>query len=212
MDDDVIMFDEDLTMQDLRQQCNSFASQVQQAETAYIRLGLQFHCLKPSSDWPVSHAEEAQSHFIANVNEMHGISDNAMMMSLVNFHLQLGLSKQDFEAGRYVKLQKRLDEANYCLTHFKNRLEKVKGLVEELALLSGLQDLAIDANKAEVDAHGSKQISFHSNMVLWAWVMELPLVKGWLKNNEVATEEHAFVRVVKLGDSNVKMALLWISE
>ncbi|KAK4502690.1 hypothetical protein PRZ48_006116 [Zasmidium cellare] len=198
-------------LQNLRDQCTNFETLLEQAETQYIRQGLQFHCMPPSANWPLKHVRQIRAAFVVTDGHIpDNPASNRFMTTLEHLSKQLSEAKGSCEAGHVQSLRDLLDKAATDLTAFNYDLAGLDTVAKELAALSGLRDLSVDV-KAEPE-NETPDTGFRANRALWSWVMELPVVKQWLNKASAVSEELAFVKVVKLGDVEVQKKLLWVSE
>ncbi|KAF2164750.1 hypothetical protein M409DRAFT_56550 [Zasmidium cellare ATCC 36951] len=140
---------ETVVVQGLKDQCTKFETLLQQAETRYIRQGLQFHCMTPSSDWPLGQVRQVRAVFtVTDDYSLEAASGNKFVTRLEHLHRQLGIAKGYLEAENLQNLQDLLDKAAAEFTAFNTDLSNIDSIAKELAALSGLRDLSVD-NKAK---------------------------------------------------------------
>lgn len=202
--------EDDEAVQILRDRYTAFKTSLQEAETQYIQEGLQFHCTIPSKEWPSSEARQLSEGFmVGDGGSSESQSSNTLTTKLRNLQAQLCKVKEVAESGQLQASEDTINAADVRLRAFKDELCGLDQVARELTALNGLQCISVDAKAEHEDR--VHDISFRANKALWCWTMELPLVKSWLAEGRVVSEEQAFVKLVKLGDMEVQKKLLWMA-
>lgn len=202
--------DDDEAVQRVRDMCATFETRLQQAETQYIRQGLRFHCMISLRDSSSFEARQLSAAFV--VDDKHipeSNPSNTLMTKIEHLQRQLCKAKELIDANRLQASEDVLKAADVGLWLFNADLGSLGQVARELVALSGLQELSVDAKADDIDER--VDINFRANKALWCWVMELPLVKTWLAEGRVVSEEHAFVKLVKHGDAEVQKQVLWMA-